>query len=313
MDLITDIGATNSRCALVNDGGQIVATEVFSNSDFYSIEALFKNYLQNRRESDRPRRAALAVTAPVLRDRVEMVNIDWQFSQAELQARLNLTRLIVLNDAAAIAWGIPNLGSTQLRKVGDGDAAVRSPVAVIGPGSGLGVAALIPAGDDWAAVAGEGGHVSISPITARETAVVEYVSARSGHCSAEDLLSGPGLVNTYSALQGISAHATSTLTPAEVTAAADAGDPVAVEARGLFCSLLGTVAGNLALTVGAHGGVFVAGGIVPKIIEAFLQSDFRERFEDKGDYREYMRKIPTFVVTDPHPAFQGLRKLLGFR
>ena len=238
MDLIADIGATHSRCALLDDRGQVVATEAASNSDYSDLENLLETYLHRRRASDRPRRAALAIAAPILGDRVEMVNIDWRFSQARLQKHLQLTGMIVVNDAAAIAWGIPDLTSVELRKAGGGDAAVRSPIAVIGPGSGLAVAALIPSEENWTAVVGEGGHASISTITDKETAVANYVRSQSGHCSAEDLLSGPGLVNIFNALEQLEGRTTSSMTPAEVSAAADAGDPIATETHSIFFSLL---------------------------------------------------------------------------
>lgn len=312
MDLIADIGATNSRCALLDDGGQVVARETFGNNEFSDLESLLEHYLQHRRPSDRPRRAALAVAAPILSDRVQMVNIDWQFSQAELQRHFKLAGLTVVNDFAAVAWGLPDLSSAELRKVGRGDAASRSPMAVIGPGSGLGVAALIPATDGWVPVTGEGGHVSIAPITSTEAAVADCIRSRSGHCSAEDLLSGPGLINIYNALGQLAKRETVSLTAAEISTAATGGDTLALEARAMFFSVLGTVAGNLALTVGARGGVFVAGGIIPQLLAPFSESDFRERFEAKGTYRSYMEAIPTYVITHPQPAFRGLQKLLGY-
>jgi len=313
MDLIADIGATNSRCALLDDKGRVIADEIFSNTELSGVDGLLDRYLQDRRSSDRPRRAALAVAAPVLRDRVQLVNIDWKFSIEDLKERFRLAGLIVINDCAAVAWGVPDLTSSDLQKIGSGEAKSRTPVAVIGPGSGLGVAALIPSTDGWTSVAGEGGHTSISPITPTETAVVEQVRSRSGHCSAEDLLSGPGLINIYNALGQLAKRQIPSLTPPEVSAAADGGDPLALEARAIFFSLLGTAAGNLALTVGAHGGVFIAGGIIPKLTAALAESDFRERFEAKGAHRSYMEAIPTYVITDPRPAFRGLRKLLGYR
>ncbi len=313
MDLIADIGGTNSRCALLDDRGRIVAVETFSNADFSEIESVLDHYLEHRRASDRPRRAALAVAAPVLNDRVQLVNIDWQFTQTGLRQRFNLAGLIVVNDAAAVAWGVPDLSSAGITKVGRGDAAAGSPIAVIGPGTGLGVAALIPTSDGWAAVAGEGGNVSISTATRTETAVADYQRSGYGHCSSEDLLSGPGLVNIYRALAKIASHAATSTTPSEISAAAAGGDPLAIEARSMFFSLLGTAAGNLALTVNARGGVFVGGGIVRQLMAEFTESDFRERFEDKGTYRGYMESIPTYVITDPQPAFLGLRKLLGYR
>ena len=311
MDLIADIGATSSRCALLDDKGQIVARETFANTEFADVESLLEHYLQQLNAGDRPRRAALAVAAPILYDRVQMINIDWQFSQAELKGRLKLAELTVVNDFAAIAWGLPDLNSHELRKVGRGDAATDSPLAVIGPGSGLGVAALIPATDSWVSVSGEGGHVSISPITSTEAAVADYVRSQSGHCSAEDLLSGPGLINIYTALGQLAKRETPSLSAAEISAAATGGDPLAIEAHAMFFSLLGTVAGDLALTVGARGGVFIAGGIIPQLMAPFSESDFRERFEAKGTYRSYMEAIPTYVITAPQPAFRGLRRHLS--
>jgi len=313
VDLIADIGATNSRCALVDDRGRIRAYETFSDSDYSGVESLLETYFQQRCADDHPRRAALAVAAPIVDDRVQMLNIDWQFSRAELKERFNLAELIVVNDFAAIAWGLPDLSSSDLRKVGRGDAATRSSMAVVGPGSGLGVAALIPVTDSWSVVAGEGGHVSVSSTTSTEAAVADYVRSRSGHCSAEDLLSGPGLINIYNALAQFTGRETPSVAPEEISAAATSGDPLAIEAHATFFSLLGTVAGNLALTLDARGGVFIAGGIIPDLMEPFAESGFRECFEAKGAYRNYMEAIPTYVITDPQPAFGGLRKLLGYR
>jgi len=249
----------------------------------------------------------------MLQDSVQMINIDWRFSQAELKERYDLAGLIVVNDFTALAWAVPDLISAELFKVGRGEAAIRSPLAVIGPGTGLGVGALIPASDGWAPVTGEGGRVSISTITCTEAAVADYIRSQSGHCSAEDLLSGPGLVRIYDALAKLAAREAPAMTPEEISDAAGDGNPLATEARAMFFALLGTAAGNLALTIDARGGVFIGGGIVPRLIEALAESDFRERFEGKGSYRGYMESIPTYVITDPQPAFRGLRKLLGYR
>ncbi len=314
MDLMADIGATNTRCALLNDKGQELAAEVFKNADFTGVANLLSGYLDRRRTSDRPKRAALAVAAPILGDEVQMINIDWQFSQVALKGELGFNRLLVCNDFAAIAWGLPQLGPADLRTVGGGKAAARATLAAIGPGSGLGVAALAPASDGWAVVSGEGGHATMAEFTDEESEVVKLVRNRyEGHCSAEHLLSGPGLVNLYVALGELAGRGRPTVTPSDVTSLANQGEPLARKTQEMFFAMLGTVAGNLALTVGARGGVFIAGGIVPQMLDAFARSAFRERFEAKGTYRDYMAGIPTHVITAELPAFRGLRMLLGYR
>ena len=313
MYLIADVGATKTRCALLDDKGGVLAPDIFHNADFTGLSGLLDVYLSHRRTSDQPRRAALAIAAPILGDQVRMTNIDWAFSRSELEQHLRLTHLTVVNDFAAIAWALPDLGPSELKQVGRGAPAPLTPLAVLGPGSGLGVATLVPSADSWAVASGEGGNVSVATITAKETAVAELIRTERGHCSAEDLLSGRGLVNIRAALSKLSGDATPAMSPEEIAAAAAQGNPLAEEARSLFFALLGTVAGNLALTVGARGGVFIAGGIIPQLLDAFVTSEFRDRFEAKGRYRAYMEAIPTYVVTEPLPAFRGLRKLLGYK
>lgn len=313
MDLVADIGATNTRCALVDDHGQEVAPEVFENADFSGIGGVLTVYLDRRRASDRPKRAALAVAAPIVGDEVRMTNIDWGFSQTELRDSLGLQRLQVCNDFAAVAWGLPQLGPADLAPIGRGDGAPRAAMATLGPGSGLGVAAMVPTHDAWAVVTGEGGHVSMPAQTAEEEAVIGRLRERFGHCSAERVLSGPGLVNLYVTLAEMAGRGQPTVTAKDVTSLARQGEPLGRKTLAMFCAMLGTVAGDLALTTGARGGVYIAGGIVPRFVEILQRSEFRERFEGKGRYRDYLAGIPTFVITAPLPAFRGLRYLLGYR
>ena len=314
MELIADIGATQTRCALIDPAGRILGPEIFRNRDFDSLHTLLHGYLDRRRDSRRPEGGALAVAAPVLSDRVRMPNIDWRFSQNGLKDDLDLRRLIVVNDFAAVAWGLSELTAADLKKIGGGAAVPRTAMATLGPGSGLGVAAAAPCADGWTVVEGEGGNITFSGFTSAQQAVAERIRAEHGHCSAENFLSGPGLVNIYTALGALQgrrdARATS---PAQISESAAAGDALACSARDMFFEVLGATAGNLALTVGARGGVFIAGGIVPRLLEPFANSRFRECFETKGRYRGYLEAIPTFVITDPFPAFRGLRKLLEYR
>jgi glucokinase len=314
MDLMADIGGTNTRCALLDDKGNELADEVFQNSDFTGVTGLLNVYLDHRRVTDRPKRAALAVAAPIVGDEVRMVNIDWRFSQAALKQELGLVKLTVCNDFAAIAWGLPHFGAAELRTVGGGKRIPRATLAAIGPGTGLGIAALVPATDGWAVLSGEGGHANVAATNREEAEVIARIRDRhDGRCSAERVLSGPGLVNLYVALAEIAGRGQPTVTPSDVTALARQGEPLARKAQAMFFALLGSVAGDVALTTGALGGVFIAGGIVPQVLEAFSKSEFRARFEAKDGYSDYMAAIPTHVITNPHPAFRGLRFLLGYR
>lgn len=313
MDLIADIGATNTRCALLNDKGQELASEVFKNADFTGLAELLSAYLEHRRATDRPKRAALAVAAAIVGDDVQMSNRDWQFSQAALKAHLGLTKLVVVNDFAALAWALPHFKPAELFKVGGGKPVERGTLAVLGPGTGLGMSALVYSPEGWVAVSGEGGHATLPSMTDEEQRVVELIRKRFGHCSAERALSGPGLVNLYVALAELAGRGEPTVTPRDVSSLAKQGEPLARKALGMFFAMLGTAAGNLALTVGARGGVFIGGGIVPQMPDALAQSQFRERFEAKGRFREYLRDVPTHVITAEIPAFRGLRALLGYR
>jgi glucokinase len=311
---MADIGATTTRCALLDDKGQETAPEIFENADFTSVAGVLRIYLDHRRASDQPVRAALAIAAPINGDEVQMSNIGWRFSQSALKEALNLKRLHVVNDFAAIAWALPQLNAADITPIGGGDSVPRTTLAALGPGSGLGVSALVPAADSWAVMAGEGGHVSMPAVTQEEQDAIALLRDRfDGHCSAERVLSGPGLVNLYVALAELAGRGRPTVNPEDVTNLAKQGEPLARRTLGMFFAMLGTVAANLALTTGARGGIYIAGGIVPRLVEQLRKSEFRERFEAKGRYRPYLAAIPTYVVTAPLPAFRGLRYLLGYR
>jgi glucokinase len=313
MDLMADIGATHTRCALLDEQGKEVAPEVFDNVDFTSLPDILTAYLDHRRASDHPKNAAFAVAAPIIGDVVQMTNIDWRFSQAELKSQLGLQRLTVCNDFAAIAWGLPHFPAAERTQIGGGTPTSRTTMAVLGPGSGLGASGLVPTADGWTVLSGEGGHVSIPAASDEEQDVVALLRKRFGHCSAERVLSGQGLVNLYGALAELAGRGQPTVTAEDVTRLASQREPLARKTLQMFFAILGTVAGDLALTTGARGGVFIAGGIVPRLLDTLVQSEFRARFEAKGRYRDYMAGIPTYVITAALPAFPGLRYLLGHR
>jgi len=312
MDLIADIGATNTRCGLLSDRGEVVKRESFANADFASPAELLSGFLDRRRATDRPKRAGLAIAAPILDDEISMLNLHWKFRQSELQADLGLARLVVVNDFEAVGWSLPLIDASRRLAVGRTVVGPPAAMGVLGPGSGLGVGGLVPGREGWAAISGEGGHVTITPGNETEAEIAGEMTRRYGHCSAETLLSGPGLVRIYLELARLRDRESEIGDPADVTALALRGEPLALEAMNVFFGLLGSVAGNLALTLGARGGIFVAGGIVPRVSELFARSSFRERFLAKGRYRGYLDAIPTYLITDPVPAFLGLRTLLGY-
>lgn len=312
MDLIADIGGTHTRCALIGPDGRIAAPESLKNTEFSGVDDVLRNYLKNRRVTDRPDRAALAVAAPIINDHIEMTNLEWNFSKISLQSAIEVRRLEILNDFEALAWGLADFGPGDREQIGDGAPDLGAAIAVVGPGSGLGVGALVPHQDGWVAVPGEGGHVTLAATTPKEERLVARLRETFGHCSAERVLSGPGLVNLYVALSEIAGQGTPSATPAKVTELAQEGDRSAREAVAHFFAFLGTVASDVAVTLGARGGVYIAGGIIPRFVGTIHRSKFRERFEAKGRYRGYLEAIPTYVLTDPAPAFRGLRRVLGY-
>lgn len=313
MDLIADIGATNTRCALIDDKSNLIALERFENREFDGVQDVLECYLERRRVTDRPSQAAIGIAAPITDGEISMVNLPWRFARAELAAALRLSRLIVINDFAAVAWALPSLTDGDLQLIGGGSPVDRATRVVLGPGSGLGVATLVPFEGSWTVVAGEGGNVASSPETATECIVVDALRDSSGYCAAETLISGPGLARILDVLSEQAGVEPPQLTPAAVSAAAARGDPLAQKAQTIFFGMLGSFASDLALTAGARGGVYIAGGIIPRLRKAFVASAFRERFLAKGRHRGYLEAIPTYVITVDEPALLGLRTVLGYR
>lgn len=311
--LLADIGGTNARFALQpgEGDGAPEAVQVLATADYADMASAARAYLSMASPSEPPRLAAFAVAAPVAGERIELTNSAWSFSTPELKDALELDAVHVVNDFVAVALSVMKLGPNDARKIGGGTGIPATPIAVLGPGTGLGVSGLVPTESGWMPLATEGGHVTLPATTDREDAVIARLRETFGHVSAERAISGPGLVNLYTALAELGGSESERLTPEEITRrAVDNLCPICAEAWTLFCALLGTVAGNLALSAGARGGVFIAGGIVPDVIDAFASSPFRDRFEDKGRFRPYMEAIPTYVMTRDMPALLGLAAVL---
>ncbi len=308
--LVGDIGATNARFALVQPDGSMGFTRAILCRDFASLGEAIATFLAEV-PGAKPSSSVLAVAASPEGDTVSLTNLAWTFSIEGLRKALGLTRLRIVNDFHANALAIPHLGANELIKIGGGDSIAEAPIGVLGPGSGLGVGALVFTADGSVAVPGEGGHVTMAAADSREAAVLEILRRRFGHVSAERVLSGPGLINLYGALRTLADAPAASLTAEEISHPdARADDRFAREATEMFCAMLGTIAGNLALTLGARGGIYIAGGIVPQLGDTFTQSAFRARFEAKGRFQPYLAKIPTFVITRPFAALLGAASLL---
>jgi glucokinase len=309
--LLGDIGATNARFALADETGKLERVRVFAADEHPGLAAAIAAYLAEDGVTSAPREAALAVASPVTGDEVTLTNHPWSFSIAGLKRQLGLARLVVINDFTANALAVPRLRPEDRQPVGGGVATEGAPIGVLGPGTGLGVSGLVPTPQGFVALATEGGHATLAPADARESAVLDRLRRRFDHVSAERVLSGQGLVTLYTTLAEIAGVPAGPFTPAQIAdRAIGESEPLVRDALAMFCAMLGTMAGNLALTLGARGGIYIAGGIVPRLGARFAESAFRQRFEAKGRMRPYLAAIPTYVVAHPIPAFIGLLALL---
>jgi glucokinase len=307
--LIADIGGTNARFALVGPTGAPYNEQVLRCAEYPTLSDAALTYLKAQDLVGKVATATFAIASPITGDLVRMTNLAWEFSIKAVGQDLGLARLDVINDFTAVALGIPELTPEDYVQVGDGAPVSGSPIAVLGPGSGLGVSALIPAdsGSHFTALATEGGHVTMAPVSDRESAVLAQLRKQFEHVSAERLVCGPGLVNLYETLAFLDGIEPEKLTAAEISdRAVSKRCATCTEALDMFCAMLGTVAGNLALSLGSRGGVYIAGGIIPRVLSWFTHSRFRKRFVEKGRMRAFLGPIPTYVVTHQYPAFLGL-------
>jgi glucokinase len=305
--LLADIGGTNARFALLS-GGVIDAVRHLRVNDYPTFVEAMAAYLRDH--ADITLRAAnLAVAGHVQNGRCVMTNSPWVIDAAELQAEFSIPSVRVINDFEAVAWSLSAISKAKLRQVGGGAPIAGAPLFALGPGTGLGMAANVPLPHGRVIVPSEGGHATLAGINPREDAVIGVLRRKFGHVSAERALSGSGLENLYDALIALDGLALLPRAAPDITTAGVEGSCATCrEAVDLFCALLGGVAGNLALILGAKGGIYIAGGIVHHMSEHIANSDFRARFEDKGRFRDYLRAIPTYLVLEKDVAFVGLRE-----
>jgi glucokinase len=304
--LLADIGGTNARFALAD--GTSVRDELQLNcADFPEIDAAIRHYLLEAADGEQIEEAAFAIAAPVTGDQISMTNHSWRFSLNALRQRLRLRRLIALNDFTALAMAVRHLPRSELTQIGGVAHSSMAPIALLGAGTGLGVSGLVHAGEHWLPLQGEGGHVSLAPGNARELAVLQQLWRRFEHVSAERVLSGAGLINLYTAVAELNGAPVLPLAAADVTREGlEGSDTHCSEALQMFCALLGSVAADLVLTLGATHAVYIGGGIVPRLGDYFERSAFRQRFEAKGRYAAYLKDVPAYVIRTARPAFAGL-------
>jgi glucokinase len=297
--LVADIGGSTARFAWVErPGAEPADVAVVAAAEHPRVEAAIEAYLAGG-DRPRPRACALGVAAPVFGDAVTLTNRDWSFSQRRLRERLGCERLLVVNDFVALAHGVDALPEGAARQVGAGAAVEGGSAVLLGPGTGLGVAGLAPGARPRTVIAGEGGHATLAATDDDEADLLQRLRRRLGRVSAENVISGPGIENLYRACAERGGHAPEPLDAAAIGGRAAQGDAVCAEAIGRFFAFLGGFAGDLALTFGARGGVFIGGGIVGRLGDAIDRSGFRARFEAKGRRRELAASIASLVLVDP--------------
>jgi glucokinase len=304
--LVGDVGGTNARFALLDGEGRVRNLHIYPAANYASLGDIIADYLERTVGRRRPPRAVIAVAGPVLDGEIEFTNLDWQVSEGEILAQFEFEAVKLINDFAAQALACPLLEAESLRILGPKiRGGIDSPMVVLGAGTGFGVAGLARSERGDMAVATEGGHAGFAPSDDVEVEIWTQFRARHGRVSIERLLSGRGLFEIYGVLSALRQAPASAADEKAVFEAAGKGDAVASETLDRFCGILGSVAGDLALSFGARGGVFVSGGIAPRMAERLATGGFRARFEDKGRLKPYLAQIPTSLVLHPYPALIG--------
>ena len=309
--LVGDVGGTNARFALVDTEGRVRNLHVFEAKNYASLTDVIAEYLERTVGRKRPPRAVVAVAGPVLDGEIEFTNLDWQVSEGDLLASFEFEAVKLINDFAGQALACPLLTADDLRPLGPKlRGGSDCPMVVMGAGTGFGVAGLARGDRGDLALATEGGHAAFAPTDDVEYAAWKRLKAEHGRVSIERLLSGRGLYDLYLTLAEMKQAQPFLADQRAVMEAGTAGDELAAETLDRFCGILGSVAGDLALSFGARGGVFISGGIAPRMAERLATGSFRERFEAKGRMRPYLEQIPTSLVLHPYPAIIGAAREL---
>ena len=301
--LVGDIGGTNSRFGLVEQGStQVIRVEAVKNDGFAGLEAAASHYLKNQGVISL-RSAAVAVAAPVDRDVIRLTNRNWSFSVASLKAATNSAHFRLLNDYEALALALPHIEPEDLAQIGGNALAKPAMKVVLGPGTGLGMAMLAPLPQGgWTALPGEGGQITLPVVTKEEMSLRDAMVGAGNFCEVEWVLTGPGLYLLYKIIAGTP----KLKTPEEVLQAAiAAADASAMKALEHFITFLARLSGDFAMGLQAHGGVYLAGGIAPSIVQQLRSGNFRQVFDDHGRIANVIHNIPVYVIMDKFPAFKG--------
>ncbi len=309
VSLIADIGGTNMRFALVEQG-RIGESRSYP---WPRKPALCEPALEFLKlHNAKPRRAVFAcASAQAGLTDIRMVNVGehddlYTFNVEQVRQTLGLESLEMMNDFAAVAAAVPHLAPEHVVKIGQGEPLAHQPIGILGAGTGLGCASLVWAEGRYRVVSGEGGHVTIGGTNLRECQIIDWLHTKFSHVSAERLLCGPGMMNIHEAIRAIDGLPQLERIPANILTLGLSGqDAVCREVLDVFCSLLGSIAGNLALVLAGRGGIYIGGGIPPRMIEFIRQSAFRTKFSAKGRYFDFLEAIPTYVITHPSPGLLG--------
>ncbi len=313
--LVADIGGTNARFALAEmAGGRITIrdAQTFRAEDFETIRDAADAYLES--VAEKPTRGCFAAAGPIINGEVDFTNSHWTLRAADIKGPLKLSAFLIVNDFYALAAGVEHLPEDAFVEVKAGAPLEGAPRLVIGPGTGLGQALIIPTSSGSKIIATEGGHVSFAPHTDEEIELLKFTAREHSYVSVERLLSGHGLVNIHRALCAIEGAQRVSLQANEITAAAiDGTYPIATKAVDMFCAILGCVSGDALLSTGARGGVVLGGGILPKIRDIFLKSAYCERFTDKGRMKDYVDAVPVKLIVKDGAAFYGAAAAMAGR
>ena len=312
INLVADIGGTNLRIGTTDRTGVISNIELYQCNQFSGLAEIVEDYFTKIDTTNAELNACFAIACPVDNDLIAMTNLPWKFSKKELQARLNLSNMFFINDYTAIAHAVPFLSNEQKVQIGGGTAIAGKPISICGPGTGLGVANVVNVDNKWVSLGGEGGHVDFAPTDETEIAILRFLLNKYQHVSYEQVLSGLGIEQIYQALMFTKHLQPETYEAKDITQKAinDECD-VCKETLDKFLEILGSFAGNLSLTLASFGGVYIAGGIVPRFIEYIEKSNFRRSFEAKGRFEAFNQTIPTFVITEPQPGLLGASAFLA--
>ena len=314
--LVADIGGTNARFSAV-PLGELQSEYEFHHSvqEHPQFSDLIVDVLKEIHAATgwnyAPKNACFAVACPADMDEISFTNSHWHFTKTQLKQLLNCEQVWVVNDFEAVAHGITELSDNDLVQIGGAEPVANKPIGILGAGTGLGIAGLVQLGDSYHVIDTEGGHADYPPINDLQAAVVNLLRQEYGRVSLERLLSGKGIINIYKSLCALESAEQLYEKPADVVAAAQKSeDPRAVKTLHMFCEGMGSAAGNLALTLGAKGGIYIAGGVVPKFQDFFISSDFRLKFEDKGRFVNYLKPIPVYLVVRNNLGLIGAAKRL---